>query len=123
MRMTTAVALGLELGGGSAFVVGAGELADAKVPRTVVARLLQAGTWMLLWRGMYVCMPGPVTAKVLAHGAIKHARQRNGGAREQPRPVVSGLIGCAARGLRWVPEREHCGSWWGPTCGDRHTTA
>ncbi len=106
MRMSEVRELGTELGKESFSVVTATELRDAKVDMSVVARLVHDGSWLWLWRGMYLTAAHPVGPLVRAHAATKHARQCLPTARSQPQVVVSGLAGAQALGLRWVPPHE-----------------
>lgn len=95
-----------ELGRESRQTVSSYELLEAKVDRSVVAALVRSGRWIRLWRGMYLCAPGPVTAVVGAHAAMKYASRRGPTDRHQPPPVLSGLAGAVAMGLRWVPDHS-----------------
>ncbi len=104
MRMSEARELGAELGEATFGVVSATELRDSKIDMSVVARLVHEGSWTWLWRGIYLCAAHPVGPLVRAHAAAKHASQRLPTARPQPPPVISGLAGAQALGLRWVPE-------------------
>jgi hypothetical protein len=102
MRVDEVVRRGDELGRSSCGVVTAAELRRAGVDRTVVGRLVQTGRWTQLWRGVYLTdglRPGPLA---LAHAAVKHAAPAAG--THVPPPVVTGLAGARARGLRWVPD-------------------
>lgn len=81
--------------GGAFRVMTAAELEALGVPPSAVARLVAAGRWQRLWRGVYLCAPHPVSALIRAHAAVKHAG---------PTAVVTGLAGASALGLRWVPE-------------------
>lgn len=84
--------------GGPFRVLSSAELSALGIYATTVARLVAAGRWQRLWRGMYLCSPHPPSALHRAHAAVKHAKS---GA---SRTIVSGLAGAAAMGMRWVPE-------------------
>jgi hypothetical protein len=104
--MSEVAAIGAELGRQSYGVVSAAELSCAGVDLSVVAALVHCGAWVRLWRGMYRCRPEMGGPLVQAHAAVKHAAQRRADARAQPVPVISGLAGATALGLRWVPRVE-----------------
>jgi hypothetical protein len=93
-----------ELGRDSHRVVSAQELRAAGVDMSVVAALVGSGRWRRLWRGMYLCAAHELNPTVRAHAAAKHARGQREGGRAQPEPVISGLAGAEALGLRWVPQ-------------------
>jgi hypothetical protein len=101
MRTYEVVRRAERLGRDSYGVVTAGELRRAGVDRKVVERLVRSGRWTRLWRGTYVVdghRPGPL---VLAHAAVKHAAPASG--TDLPLPVVTGLAGARAVGMRWIP--------------------
>lgn len=103
MRTDEVVRRAAELGRASSGVVTAPELRRAGVDLSVVARLVRRGQWTRLWRGTYLTAahaPGPLA---LAHGAVKHVAAAPGRTRSNAAPVVTGLAGAAALGLRWVP--------------------
>lgn len=104
MRLDEVVQLGARLGRRSLGVVSASELRLAGADMSVVHRLVANGTWMRLWRGMYVTSVHPPGALLLAHAAVKHAATRQVAARPAPRPVLTGVAAARALGLRWVPD-------------------
>lgn len=106
MRIDEVVARGALLGRSSSGVVSAYELRAAKVDMSVVARLVANGTWTRLWRGMYLTASHPAGPLVRAHGAVKHTQLRHEDAGHAPRPVVTGLAGGRALGLRWLPDSD-----------------
>lgn len=77
---------------------------------TVFSRLARANRLARPWAGMYIV--GPVTTQALAHAAILHGstsdapydRRRRGS--EAPEPIVTGLAGARALGMRWVPDGQ-----------------
>lgn len=100
MRADEVVRRGIELGQQCGGVVTAAQLRQAGVDRTVVSRLVRQGRWTQLWRGTYL-VDGQPSPLALAHAAVGHAAPPAGA--EGLRPVVTGLAGAAAAGLRWVP--------------------
>lgn len=114
MRMEDVARVAAALGKSTFGVLSAQELRAARVDMSVVARLVHAGAWTCLWRGMYLCGAHPVGPLVRAHAAVKHARARPDNRRPQPAPVLSGLTGAQALGLRWVPEHERAQVLVGP---------
>ena len=81
--------------GGRFLVMTSAELEALEIVPSTVARLVAAGRWQRLWRGVYLCAAHPTSALIRAHAAVKHAG---------PGAVVSGLAGASALGMRWVPE-------------------
>lgn len=106
MRIDEVVAQGALLGRSSCGVVSAYELRTARLDMSVAARLIANGTWTQLWRGMYLTSSHPTSPLVRAHAAVKHAQLRHGDAGPAPRPVVTGLAGARALGLRWLPPSD-----------------
>ena len=106
MRTHELAALGARLGKDTHGVVSADELRAAKADMTVLPRLLSGGDWTRLWRGMYLTAAHPPGQVVLSQAAIKHAALRHRDARGAARPVVTGLAGARALGLRWVPDGQ-----------------
>jgi hypothetical protein len=102
MRMSEAMAIGVELGKKSFRAVSASELAARGVDMRTVTRLVKAGDVERMWRGMYAF--GPVTDTTRAHAAIKHAQARLPGRKPQPAPVVTGLLAARELELPWVPD-------------------
>ena len=98
--------IGAHLGCASYGVVTAAELVAAAVDLSVVRRLVARGRWTRLWRGVYLTAAHEAGSAVLAHAAIKHAAQQPDRRDPSPRPVVTGLAGARALGMRWVPEGE-----------------
>jgi len=120
MRMADVEKVGARLGRHSYQVVSAHELLAAGVDMSVVARLVATRRWQRLWRGMYLCGPGPLSPVARAHAALKHVAPRprrpapdpaaetptppaRAASRPAARAVISGLAGCARLGLRYVP--------------------
>lgn len=103
MRMDEVDCTGQLLGQRTYGVVTSAELVAAGVDLSVVPRLLARGSWTQLWRATYLTSSGAVGPAVLAHAAVKHAEQAGGRRLPAPHPVVSGLAGARALGLRWVP--------------------
>ncbi|MCW2544139.1 MAG: hypothetical protein JWM40_1691 [Frankiales bacterium] len=93
-----------ELGASSRAVVTRTELVAAKVDLSVVAALVRATAWRRLGAGVYLTSGETVTPLVRAHAAMKYAAGRHADAAEPSAPVLSGLAGCFAARLRWVPE-------------------
>jgi hypothetical protein len=106
MRIEEVAAHGVRLGRSSSGVVSAHELRAARIDLSVAARLVANGTWTRLWRGMYLTAAHPASPLVRAHAAVKHAHLRHGDAGPAPRPVVTGLAGARALGLRWLPTSD-----------------
>lgn len=106
MRISEVQRIAAELAKDSCGVASAADLRDSEVDMRAVARLVSDGSWTWLWRGMYLCASGPVGPVVRAHAAVTYARQRQPSAHAQPQPVLSGLAGAQALGLRWVPAPE-----------------
>lgn len=106
MRMDEVMEIGTRLGRDSCGVVTAAELAAADVDLSVVPRLVRSGKWSRLWRGVYLTAPHAAGPLARAHAAVKHAGQEPGRRGPAPDPVISGLAGAAALGLRWVPAHE-----------------
>lgn len=96
--------VGARLGSSSYGVVSAHELRAAKIDASVVPRLVSNGTWTQLWRGMYLTASHPPGPMVQAQAELKHAGLRHADAPAAPRPVLTGLAGARALGLRWVPD-------------------
>jgi len=106
MRTHELAALGARLGKDTHGVVSANELRAAKADMTVLPRLISGGDWSRLWRGMYLTAAHPPGQVVLSQAAIKHAALRHRDACGAARPVVTGLAGARALGLRWVPDGQ-----------------
>lgn len=106
MRITDVDEIGIRLGRASYGVVAAAELAAAGVDPSVVRRLVARGRWTRLWRGVYLTAAHAAGPAVLAHAAVKHAAQGPDRRGPAPEPVVSGLAGARALGMRWVPEGD-----------------
>jgi len=103
MRMDDVHRTGQRLGRETYGVVTSAELAAAGVDPSVVSRLVTSGRWTRLWRGSYLTADHPPGPAVLAQAAVKHAEQAPGRRSPAPPPVVSGLAGARALGMRWVP--------------------
>lgn len=106
VRVSEVLSVGDRLGGRSHGVVTATELRAAGVDPRVVSRLVSSGRWTRLWHGTYLTSPEVPSDVARAHAALKHACVRHSDAGPAPQPVVSGLAGARAVGLRWVPEGE-----------------
>lgn len=104
MRMADVEEIGSRLGRASYGVVTAAELVSAKADPSLVRRLVARGRWTRLWRGVYLTAAHAAGPAVLAHAAIKHADQEPGRRDPSPEPVVTGLAGARALGMRWVPD-------------------
>jgi hypothetical protein len=98
------MAIGVQLGRGSARAVSARELLERKVDMNAVALLVKAEKVHRMWRGMYAF--GPISDLTRAHAGIKHATQRLSTAKPQPKPIVTGLLAARALDLPWVPASE-----------------
>lgn len=107
--------LGGQLGSSCQGVVSARELRAAGVDLSVVLRLVAAGRWSRLWRGMYLAAAHPAGPLVRAHAAVKHADQRQAGARAVPGAVLTGLVAARHLGMRWVPATTRVQLLVGPT--------
>lgn len=107
--------LGAQLGRDSQGVVSARELRAVGVDLSVVPRLVAAGAWSRLWRGMYLTASHPPGPLVRAHAAVKHLDQRQPGARAVPRAVLTGLLAAQELGMRWVPTPARVQVLVGPT--------
>jgi hypothetical protein len=77
---------------------------------TVFSRLARASRLGRPWPGMYVA--GPVTPQALAHAAVLHGSTADAPSdrrrlrREPPAPILTGLAGARALGMRWVPDGQ-----------------
>lgn len=98
--------IGRRLGRASYGVVTAAELVSAEVDPSVVRRLVARGRWTRLWRGVYLTAAHAAGPAVLAHAAVKHAAQEPDRRGPAPQPIVSGLAGARALGMRWVPDGQ-----------------
>lgn len=98
--MQQALSVASVLGAPSFLVFRSDELRAAGIHPDTVTRLVTAGQWQLLWRGVYLCSAEPPTALQRAWAAVKHA-----GAPGRT-TLVTGLAGAAGLGMRWVPDRR-----------------
>lgn len=104
--MTEVEEIGIRLGRASYGVVTSAELVAVGADPSVVRRLVARGRWTRLWRGVYLTAAHAAGPAVLAHAAVKHAAQEPDRRGPAPEPVVSGLAGARALGMRWVPDGE-----------------